>query len=137
LAPIKKNNKWGFVDKNGKLVIPPLYDRVANFSDGLAAVQVNGELGFIDISNRFVILPQFSDNISYYYYDTINNCFFYNGVVNVMRNDKWGLINKKGNFIVQPQFINVFTIENDLIRVSNDYGEGLIKLKYPIVKSNK
>ena len=49
LAAIKKNNKWGFIDKNGKLVIPLKYDDVDYFRpNGLCAVTIKGKSGFID-----------------------------------------------------------------------------------------
>jgi hypothetical protein len=31
-------NKWGFNDKEGKFVISPVYDKVGDFSNGLAPV---------------------------------------------------------------------------------------------------
>jgi hypothetical protein len=32
LAPIKLNNKWGFVNKEGKAVIAPQFDHVDTFT---------------------------------------------------------------------------------------------------------
>jgi hypothetical protein len=43
LARVKKNGKWGFIDKTGKVVIPFEYDWVYSFSEGLAEVEKNGE----------------------------------------------------------------------------------------------
>ncbi len=39
--PILKNGKWGYIDKSGKIVIKPEYDKAANFSGGLALVRLN------------------------------------------------------------------------------------------------
>src|SRR6185295_7511758 len=36
-------NKWGFIDKTGKFVIPPQYDDVQTFSGGWAAVNTCDE----------------------------------------------------------------------------------------------
>src|SRR5206468_8469070 len=41
-------DKYGFIDKTGKEVIPRKYDDARSFSEGLAAVKLNGEWGFID-----------------------------------------------------------------------------------------
>ncbi|MGL4375735.1 MAG: WG repeat-containing protein, partial [Microcoleaceae cyanobacterium] len=45
LFPILKNGKWGFIDKNGKVIVKPKYDEVRNFSEGLAAVKIGNKLG--------------------------------------------------------------------------------------------
>ena len=47
LAMVALNEKWGFVDKSGKVVVPLKYDWVGDFSEGLAAVTLNGKWGFI------------------------------------------------------------------------------------------
>jgi len=55
---------WGFRNAEGKIVIPAKYDKVQNFSHGLAAV-ASGEWdlakwGFIDTKGRMVIPQKFS-----------------------------------------------------------------------------
>ena len=39
LAAVRKGNKWGYIDKNGKEVIPCQYEDAWDFSEGLAMVQ--------------------------------------------------------------------------------------------------
>jgi hypothetical protein len=39
LAAVQQGGKWGFVDHQGRLVIPARYDRVKRFSEGLAIVE--------------------------------------------------------------------------------------------------
>ena len=57
LAPVSKNKKWGFIDENGKLVIPMLYDSVEYFTqNGLSAVKRNGKSGFIDRHGKEFLL---------------------------------------------------------------------------------
>ncbi|MGC8789689.1 MAG: WG repeat-containing protein [Caldisericum sp.] len=46
--PYRKGNKWGFCDRNKKLVIPAVYSWAYPFSQGLARVEVNGKFGYID-----------------------------------------------------------------------------------------
>ena len=49
LIPYRKGDKWGYIDKKGKIVIPIQYDDAWPFSDnGLARVKVNGKWGYID-----------------------------------------------------------------------------------------
>ncbi|WP_435932419.1 WG repeat-containing protein [Moraxella bovoculi] len=55
LAIAKKNNKYGYVDKTGKVVVPIQYDETWFFSEGLAGVKQNGKWGFIDKTGEVVI----------------------------------------------------------------------------------
>ena len=55
LARVKLNNKWGFIDKTGKEVIPLIYDEVRDFSEGLACVKLNSKYGFIDGKGKEVV----------------------------------------------------------------------------------
>lgn len=73
----KANSKfWGFIDKSGRMVIPPQFfanesagitKPAPRFSFGLCAVAVDGNrpgsklYGFIDKSGNFVVKPQFKD----------------------------------------------------------------------------
>jgi hypothetical protein len=43
--------KYGFIDNTGKEVIPLKYDKVEDFCEGLAHVQLNGKWGYIEIKN--------------------------------------------------------------------------------------
>ena len=60
-AAVKIKDKWGFVDKDGKMVIQPTYEDARSFSDGYAAVCQAGKWGFIDMQGKMVISPQFED----------------------------------------------------------------------------
>ena len=51
----KENEKWGFVNSEGKIIIKPEYDEALSFSNGLAAVCKNEKWGFITEENKLVI----------------------------------------------------------------------------------
>jgi len=55
VAAVKKNEKWGYINTDGDVVIPFEYDSALTFSEGLAAVEKNGKWGYIDINNNAVI----------------------------------------------------------------------------------
>ena len=62
LARFKKNNKYGFMDKTGTVVIEPQFPDAKDFSDGLARVCTGisyGQWGYIDKTGKYVITPQF------------------------------------------------------------------------------
>ena len=48
LFRVDKDGKWGFIDETGQIVIEPVYEGVAPFSEGLAAVRLDGKFGYIN-----------------------------------------------------------------------------------------
>ncbi len=55
LSVVGKGDKHGYADKDGKLVVPLIYDEAMAFSDGFAAVKQNGKWGFLDSLGKLVI----------------------------------------------------------------------------------
>lgn len=51
--------RYGHIDKTGKIVIPPLSDYPATFSEGLAVISVCSKLSFIDRTGTIVLQPPF------------------------------------------------------------------------------
>ena len=48
LASVELNNKWGFIDTTGKIVIPFVYESFSNFVKGLALVTINNKSFYIN-----------------------------------------------------------------------------------------
>jgi hypothetical protein len=57
LAPVQVGGKFGFIDKTGKMVIPPKYDDAFSFSEGLALVKIGDKFRYIDKTGKFVWEP--------------------------------------------------------------------------------
>ena len=56
LIPYRKGDKWGFCDRDKKIVIPCKYGMVRQFSAGLAGVKdYSGKWGFVDIVGEEII----------------------------------------------------------------------------------
>ena len=55
LFSVRQNGKYGFIDKTGKIVIKPQFDKAYPFHDGLALVIINNKHGFIDKKGKLVI----------------------------------------------------------------------------------
>lgn len=87
MAIVKKEGKYGLIDKSGKLLV--LCDDVDYFHEGMAQVKKDGKNGFIDKSGKLVV-P--------YIYDSVGE--FHEGMAQVEKNGKWGSIDKSGKLIV-------------------------------------
>ena len=55
MACIEQGEKYGFIDKTGRIVVAPKYDEFIRFSDGLAMILVGEKYGYIDKTGRIVI----------------------------------------------------------------------------------
>lgn len=98
--------KYGFINEQGKLIVPTKYLYVSTFSEGLAAVRVqSGKVGYIDKTGKEVIPAMF---------DNANN--FSEGLAAVMQNKKVGYIDKTGKVVIPflydgaNPFLNQFAV---------------------------
>lgn len=73
LFVIKKNDRYGYIDRNGKVVIEPRFRRANDFSEGVASVREDGLYGFIDPSGKFITAEKYD------YADSFRNdlCYAY------------------------------------------------------------
>lgn len=89
LAPVKKNEKWGFINKSGKLVIDYQYISAREFSGGLACVEKDyANWGFIDTAGNTVIDFQFNTHARFRFNHAL-----------VFKDNGYAYINRKGEFI--------------------------------------
>jgi len=73
-----KNGKIGFANAKGQKIIPPKFDFVSPFSEGLAAFSVGGKMEKWDAEHST-----------------------WNGGL-------WGFVNKMGQVVIKPQFANAY-----------------------------
>lgn len=109
--------------------IPPEMGGITDFSEGLAAAQVNGKLGYINKTGELVIPAKF---------DEIRD--FSSGIAAVKVGDKWGYIDKSGKFVVPAQFLQEppnfqeelakITLDNQIGFIDKT-GKLLFKVTYP------
>lgn len=153
LAPAKDmNGKWGFIDKSGKWVIAPQFAEAYNFSQGLAAVkeEKDKKVGFIDKTGRWVITPRYTAVILPAGVNGKLKVGFNENGLAVVHVDKkgWGVINKKGEFVVNPAFDGASIINGEVINVGRpdffsflftkkeSYIEGIADLNGKFIKMN-
>ena len=108
MARIRAKDKWGYIDKEGKVVISPIYDDANNFKDGLALVAKTDEKtkeklwGFIDKSGAVKINFQFVEDKEKIWCEPNS---FREGLAFVSSDGKqWGCIDKNGKYQINPQF---------------------------------
>ncbi len=69
LFSILQNGKVGFIDGTGRIIIPPRFEDVDDFSEGLARITITTDPrsypftkhGYIDTTGEIVIKPQFDE----------------------------------------------------------------------------
>ena len=109
LFVVTVNGNDGFIDREGKIVIEPAFEKAYPFTDGLAAVQKHGVWGFIDTKGRVVIEPRF-----------VMVGLFSDGLARVRDKrftDPWGYIDKTGKVVIEPQFDAAADFRNGVARV--------------------
>ena len=55
-ALVRQNDKFGYINKTGNFSIEPKYKVAKNFSEGLAAVEIDGKWGFINTKGEIIII---------------------------------------------------------------------------------
>ena len=60
-----KNNKYGYMDRTGKIIIEPKFDFADYFVDGIALVSLNQKVGYINQFGEYIIKPQFENGESF------------------------------------------------------------------------
>ena len=69
LFSFKSNAKCGYINKTGKIVIPPQFDYCDRFREGLAQVSLFEKSGYIDETGKIVISLQFDYFLSEPFYE--------------------------------------------------------------------
>ena len=107
-AVVELNDKWNYIDIQGKLVSPnQWFDYITAFYNGYAEVEFNNKYNFIDTQGKLVSPNQWFDDAG----------IFLNGYARVKLNDKWYKINLKENNTTTVNEHTVFIAKSDLRKI--------------------
>lgn len=134
MALVTKEGKYGFINRAFQEVIPPVYMVAEEFSDGLAAVEVDDSVAlqeggptwiFIDKTGRQVVPGRFEIVLS----------SFKEGIAEVWNAGKSHLINKEGQFLEMPAgWKLLLPFKHGLVKAVSEVGKySVINLKGEIV----
>ena len=126
LFRFKKGGGIGFLNEDGKIIIPPMYKDAGDFYEGLAKVKINGKYGYINTKDEIVILNT---------YTRAND--FSEGLAAVSEGSiddgtsKTGYINQKGEVVIPFKFGDAKEFNEGIARVTRkgdyfNHAEGLI-----------
>jgi hypothetical protein len=114
-AKVRFNDKWNFIDIQGKLVSPnQWFDSVGIFTNGYAWVKLNSKFNFIDTQRKLVSPNQWFDSVG----------IFTNGYAWVRLNDKWNYIDTRGKLLSPNLWFNAaddFYDGSALVKLNNKW----------------
>ncbi len=94
-VPVKRDEKWGYADASGKLVIPCEWNDAWRFSPvGTAIVTRDGKRGFIDAKGKLLVEPVWDGAINH----------AAEGIGAVRRGEGWALIDRNGKLLCEPEW---------------------------------
>ena len=137
LAVYALPNKRGYINLNtGRIIIDAEtndYRKAWVFSDGLAAVMKDGKIGFINDQNDVVIPFQFDYSDECRMYDF--GYLFHDGYCIMTNADgDLGLIDKSGNWVVEPVYDEIWTPHTSGYRIIiKDCKHGLLDSSCAVV----
>lgn len=108
-ARFKQDGKFGFINKNGKVKVKNDYDVLENyFKEGMAYAKKGAKWSFI--SDKGVVVASDFDS-------TDTKMAYMEGVIPVMKDGKWGAIDKLGKLLIPANFDFVHNLREHLLVV--------------------
>lgn len=124
------HDKWGFIDREGKIVIAPKFgDARWSFSEGLAAVKFGSKWGYINVRGDFAIPPRFEYAQGFAGGRAIVLIGKKHGVidrtgklVSHLYDSSWGYIDENGAIVIPLRFRQALGFSQGLAAV--EFGDG-------------
>lgn len=136
--------KFGFINKTGKIVVPLKYDGADQFDQGLSKVRLGGEYDS-DIDNyvggKYGLVDKTGKEVVKVHYDAVSK--FSEGLALVGIIDtaakiiKYGYINKLGFEVIKPKYQEAYNFDKGLAIVVFENKTGIIDKTGKVVVSPK
>lgn len=117
LYPFKKKDKYGYINRNGEVVVPAAFSYARPFSEGYGIVSRPGEKIVFSFDGKLIgVLPG----------DSVGG--FHCGLASYKVDGKWGYINRALEICIDPQFDVARDFVNGLAIVENEEKWGVIDI---------
>jgi WG containing repeat len=118
-----RDGKFGYINEQGKIVIPAQFVRADDFSEGLAGVTIDGKYGMIDQQGKIVIKPQYE--FIYQFKNGQAKFLESGGRIGII--DRTGKIIKAATLDQNPAIISTPVSDGE----GRNYSEGLARISGP------
>src|SRR5690606_20205849 len=106
--------RWGFIDRDGELVVSMKLESAGNYSEGMALAYRAGKWGYLDTAGDWVIEPTWQ-----------RAGYFQQGRAVVLQDGKAGLIDPTGAVVLAPEYLRL-ELRGALYEVQGPEGKGLV-----------
>lgn len=110
VSRFKNKNMCGFLNLDGEIVIPPVYENVSDYKEGIAVFRRGGKCGVINLENEIIVNPIYED-IDAFSSGWFSWIFLAHGFLEVTQNSKVGLINKNGEIQLNCDYNQIDVID--------------------------
>lgn len=127
IAIVQRNGKYGAIMLGGKEIVPPIYEALSEFKDGVTIAEYQGEKRTINLSGQVqvqkgeeqIFLPELYD----WGYDFIEN------VCVVIKKGKYGLISNDFQELLETAFTSIVNIGKNAYFAKSNYREIIINIE--------
>jgi WG containing repeat len=113
--PLRKNNKWGYYDKTGKLAIDSTYEKASCFTDNKAIIMKAGVVYFIDTTGKALnMIYKYGDPVYHFQDDDIEvgMASFESPVYkHFEKKAKWGLMNAQDEILIPAMYDDILGLK--------------------------
>ena len=112
-----ENDKFGFIDTYGNVVIPFIYDDVKRFSNGVALTEKDGKWGLIDVDGNTKIPHNIIPDRDFWFSEFSNEMAVWKVLGSSVY--KYGYISKEGEQVIHPVYDSAFKFNEGYAVVYN------------------